>query len=213
MLTTGQLLTTNDNSTKVWNVANIARRMLAEHLSFRIYAEGIKQGHLGGNTGLYLIRHNPFAMLSDIADSKTVADTHIFPFTQFAIDLANGNVPEYSYIIPDIEDDAHNGTPHAADAWLQKNVVDQLSRHASFETGGDGILIVDFDEAADSDSTHGGGHIAVVMWGPIVKAGYKQTSSTLYQHQSMLRTEMELLGLSSPPGAAVTAPVMSEFFR
>ena len=123
MLTTGQLLTTNDNSTKVWNVANIARRMLAEHVSFRIYAEGIKQGHLGGNTGLCLIRHNPFAMLSDIADSKTVADTHIFPFTQFAIDLANGNVPEYSYIIPDIEDDADNGTPHAADAWLQKNVV------------------------------------------------------------------------------------------
>ena len=64
---------------------------------------------------------------------------------------------------------------------------------------------MDFDEGQlDSDSTHGGGHIAVVMWGPIVKAGYKQTSSTLYQHQSMLRTEMELLGLSSPPGAAVT---------
>ena len=29
MLTTGQLLTTDDNSTKVWNVDNIARQMLA----------------------------------------------------------------------------------------------------------------------------------------------------------------------------------------
>jgi phosphatidylinositol-3-phosphatase len=213
MLTTGQLLTTNDNSTKVWNVANIARRMLAQHVSFKIYAEGIKQGYLGGNTGLYLIRHDPFAMLSDIADSKTVADAHIFPFTQFAIDLAKGDIPEYSYIVPDIEDDAHNGTPHAADAWLQKNVVEPLSKHSSFETGGDGVLVVDFDEAADSDTTHGGGHVAAVFWGPNVKADYKQTSSTVYQHQSMLRTEMELLGLSSPPAAAATAPVMSEFFR
>jgi phosphatidylinositol-3-phosphatase len=213
MLTTGQLLTTNDNSTKIWNVANIARRMLAQHVSFKIYAEGIKQGYLGGNTGLYLIRHDPFAMLSDIADSKTVADAHIFPFTQFAIDLANGDIPEYSYIVPDIEDDAHNGTPHAADAWLQKNVVEPLSKHSSFETGGDGVLVVDFDEAADSDTTHGGGHVAAVFWGPNVKADYKQTSSTVYQHQSMLRTEMELLGLSSPPAAAATAPVMSEFFR
>jgi len=51
MLTTGQTLTTNDNSTTVWNVDNIARRMLAEHLPFRIYAEGITQGYVGGNTG------------------------------------------------------------------------------------------------------------------------------------------------------------------
>ena len=213
MLTTGQLLTTNDDSTKVWNVDNIARRMLAEHVSFRIYAEGIKQGYVGGNTGLYLIRHNPFAMLSDIADNKSVASEHIWPFTQFANDLANHNIPEYSYIVPDIEDDAHNGTPHAADAWLQKNVVGPLSTHASFQTGGDGFLVVDFDEAADSDTTHGGGHVAAVMWGPVVKADYKQASSTVYQHQSMLRTEMELLGLPDPPAAAATAPVMSEFLR
>jgi hypothetical protein len=213
MLTTGQLLTTNDNSTKVWNVDNFARRMLAEHVSFRIYAEGIKQGYVGGNTGLYLIRHNPFAMLSDIADNKSVANAHIFPFTQFAIDLANRNIPEYSFIVPDIEDDAHNGTPHAADAWLEKNVVEPLSTHAFFQTGGDGFLVVNFDEAADSDTTHGGGHVAAVMWGPVVKADYKQASSTVYQHQSLLRTEMELLGLSDPPAVAATAPVMSEFFR
>ena len=74
-------------------------------------------------------------------------------------------------------------------------------------------MVVNFDEAADSDTSHGGGHVAAVMWGPIVQAGYKQKSSTVYQHPSMLRTEMELLRLSNPPGAAASAPVMSEFFR
>jgi acid phosphatase len=65
----------------------------------------------------------------------------------------------------------------------------------------------------DSDTAHGGGHVAAVMWGPNVKADYKQSSSTVYQHQSMLRTEMQLLGLSSPPAAAASAPLMSEFFK
>jgi acid phosphatase len=212
MLTTGQLLTTNDNSTTVWNVDNIARRMLSSNVSFRIYAEGITQGYVGGNIGLYLIRHNPFAMLSDIADNPQVANATIWPFSQFATDVANGTLPEFSYIVPDVDDDAHNGTPQQADSWLQTNVVELLSSSAPFLSGGDGVLIVDFDEAADSDSANGGGHVAPVLWGPIVKAGYTQTSTTLYQHQSMLLTMMEALQLSDPPGAAANAPSMSEFF-
>jgi acid phosphatase len=212
MLTTGQLLTTNDNSTTVWNVDNIARRMLASGVPFRIYAEGITQGYLGGNTGLYLIRHNPFATLSDIADSTQVADQTIWPFTQFAADLANGTLPEFSYIVPDVNDDAHNGTPQQADTWLQTNVIAPLSSYSAFEAGGDGILIVDFDEAMTSDTTYGGGHVSPVLWGPNVKVGYTQTSSTVYQHQSMLATMMDALQLSNPPGAAATAPLMAEFF-
>ena len=212
MLTTGQLPTTDDNSTAIWDVDSIARRMLASGVPFRIYAEGITQGYLGGNTGPYLIRHNPFAMLSDIADSATVANQTIWPFSEFAIDLANGTLPEFSYIVPDVNDDAHDGTPRQADAWLQSNVVGPLSSYYAFEPGGDGLLIVDFDEAETSDTTYGGGHISPVLWGPDVKVGYTQTSATIYQRQSMLSTMMEALGLSNPPGAAATAPSMAEFF-
>lgn len=212
MLTTGQVLTNDDNSTTVWNVDNIARRMLAAKVPFRIYAEGITQGYVGGNTGLYLIRHNPFALLSDVAGNTTVANQVIYPFSQFAIDAANGTLPEFSYIVPDVMDDAHNGTPQQADSWLQANVVTPLSSTAAFQSGGDGLLIVDFDEAATSDTTYGGGHVSPVLWGPIVKPGYQQASSTVYQHESMLRTMMEALGLQNPPAAAASAPSMSEFF-
>ena len=212
MLTTGQILTNNDNSTQVWNVDNIARRMLAANVSFRIYAEGITQGYTGGNTGLYLIRHNPFAMLSDIADNQQVANAVIWPFSQFATDLASGNLPEFSYIVPDVNDDAHNGTPQQADTWLQTNVAGPLANDPVFQTGGDGVLIVDFDEAETSDTMHGGGHVSPVLWGPIVKTGYQQGSTTVYQHESMLATMMELLQLTNPPGAAAAAPLMNEFF-
>jgi acid phosphatase len=212
MLTTGQILTNDDSSTQVWNVDNVARRMLVSGVSFRVYAEGITQGYVGGNTGLYLIRHNPFALLSDVADNATVANQVICPITQFATDLANNALPEFSFIVPDVNDDAHNGTPQQADSWLQTNVVVPLSSYSAFAAGGDGLLIVDFDEAATSDTDHGGGHVSPVLWGPIVRVGYTQASTTIYQHESMLRTIMEGLGLSDPPGAAASAPSMSEFF-
>lgn len=212
MLTTGQVLTNDDSSTKVWNVDSIARRMLTAGVPFKVYAEGSSRGYVGGNTGLYLIRHNPFAMLSDIAGNQQVANQTIWPFTQLATDLGDGSLPEYSFIVPDVNDDAHNGTPQQADAWLQTNVIGPLSSYSAFEPGGDGILIIDFDEAATSDTAHGGGHVAAIFWGPNVKAGYRQMSSTVYQHENMLRTTMEALGLTNPPGAAATAPSMAEFF-
>ncbi len=121
-------------------------------------------------------------------------------------------MPEFSYIVPDVNDDAHNGTPQQADSWLQSNVVIPLSNYPAFAPGGDGALIVDFDGAADSDTTSGGGHVAPALWGPIVKVGYAQTSSTFHQHQNMLRTVMKMLGLPNPPAAAATAPSMTEFF-
>lgn len=212
MLTTGQTLTTNDSSTKVWNVDNIARRMLAAKIPFRVYAEGITNGYLGGNKGLYVIRHNPFAMLSDVAGSQQAADAVLWPFTQFTADEASHALPEFSFVLPDINDDAHSGTPRQADDWLQANVLGALSGDPAFQPGGDGILIVVFDEALDSDKAHGGGHVAAVFWGPNVKAGFTQASTTVFQHESMLRTVMEALGLPNPPGAASNAPTMAEFF-
>jgi phospholipase C len=212
MLTTGQQVTADNGSTKVWNVDNIARRMLAQGVSFKVYAEGITQGYLGGNTGLYVIIHNPFAMLSDVASNPKVANSVIWPFTQFATDVANNSLPEFSFIVPNLDDDAHSAPPLQADTWLQSKVVMPLTSNPAFQKGGDGVLIVDFDEGAANDVTNGGGHVAAVFWGPIVKAGYRQASNTLYQHQSMLRTIMQALSLPNPPAAAATAPTMSEFF-
>jgi phosphatidylinositol-3-phosphatase len=212
MLTTGQVLTNNDASTQIWNVDNLARRMLAAGVPFRIYAEGVPQGYVGGDTGLYVVRHNPFARLSDIAGDPAVASKTLWPFSQFAADVASNSLPAFSFIVPDLNDDAHNGTPAQADSWLQANVISLLANQAAFADGGDGVLVVNFDEAAESDTTYGGGHIAPVLWGPIVRAGYQQTTTTLYQHQSLLSTVMELLGLANPPGAAAAAPRMDEFF-
>ncbi len=212
MLTTGQPVTTNDSSTSVEDVDNIARRMLAANLPFRVYAEGITQGYVGGNIGAYVVRHNPFALFSDIADSKQVASQVLWPFTQFAADSSKSALPAFSFIVPNINDDAHSGTLQQADTWLQNNVVTPLSGNPAFQAGGDGILIVVFDEALNTDIAYGGGHVVAAFWGPNVKPAFMQTSTTVFQHQSMLRTVMEALQLPNPPGAAAVAPTMAEFF-
>jgi len=66
------------------------------------------------------------------------------------------------------------------------------------------------DESFDTDTAHGGGHVAAVVIGPHVIAGHK--SNTLYQHQNTLKTMMKALGLTSFPGAASSAASMSDFF-
>jgi len=139
------------------------------------------------------------------------------PFTQFPIDLAAGNLPNYSFIVPNVYNDAHNCPAgmstctlaqklSAADTWLQTN-IGPLIADANFQKSG--LLIIVFDEAETSDATNGGGHVAAVLVSPQLKQAYQST--TLYQHQSLERFSMEMLGVTTIPGAGSTAPDMSEF--
>ncbi len=207
----------NDSFTATVSADNIVRHMLTAGVTWKSYAQSLPSvGYTGGNipasggNGEYYIRHNPFAYFSDVRNSTNEA-ANIVPFTQFATDLAANQLPNLSYIVPDGLHDAHDGTPAQADSFLQTNLAPLLASPA-FQPGGDGVLIIAFDEAATSDSTHGGGHIAFVMAGPNVKPGYKST--VLYQHQNLGRTIFEALGLSSTgyPGAIATAADMADMF-
>ena len=207
MMTTGQIITNNDSFTGTVTQDNIVRHMLTAGKTWKSYAESLPSaGYTGGNTGAYVRRHNPFTYFSDVLNSS-VEKLNLVPFTQFANDLNNNALPDLSYIVPNVNDDAHNGTLAQADNWLKANIAPLLS-NAQFQK--DGILIIVFDESVDTDTAHGGGHIAALMVGPGVKKGFK--SGTLYQHQNLLRTIMDALGMNSYPGAAAGAADMADAF-
>jgi len=84
-----------------------------------------------------------------------------------------------------------------------------LLRDAEFKQSG--LLIITFDEAAQSDISHGGGHVATVIISSKAKKNY--TSQTFYQHQSLLRLTLAASGINTFPGAAAIAPDMTEFFQ
>src|SRR6185503_18517008 len=95
----------------------------------------------------------------------------------------------------------------AADNWLKTN-IDPLISSAAFRQNG--LLILTWDESVDEDTVNGGGHVATVVISSKAIQGFE--SSTLLQHQSVLRLTAEGLGLTTYPGAAATANNMSEFF-
>jgi hypothetical protein len=144
--------------------------------------------------------------LSDVQNSIAQA-ANIVPFTQFATDLANNTLPQYAFIAPNVDDDAHNGSLAQADAWLQSNVIVPLTASPAFQST---LLIITFDEGNQADLDHGGGHIATVMVNPKAKKGFRSTNT--YQHQSTLRLILAGSGVNSFPGLSAVAPDMTEFF-
>ena len=207
MLTTGALESNDDAFTGTVSDDNLVRRLVAAGKSWKAYAEGLPSaGYTGGDAYPYLKRHNPFAYLSDVVNDPSQA-ANLVPLTQFAADLASNHLPDFSYVVPNALDDAHDGSLADADAWLQQNIAPLIT---SPQFQADGLLIITFDEADDGDSTHGGGHVATMIVGPKAKAGFQ--SQTLYQHQSSLRLILSTLGISSLPGASANAPAMDEFF-
>jgi acid phosphatase len=152
------------------------------------------------------VRHNPLAYMTDVQDNPAQAK-NLVPFSQFAADLPTANLPDYSFIVPNLCNDAHNCPLATADNWLKAN-LDPVIRSPAFQK--DGLLIVVFDEADTLDFTAGGGHVAAIIVSPLAKRGYK--SIAFYQHQSVLRLMLEGLGATKLPGEAATAPAMWEVF-
>jgi phosphatidylinositol-3-phosphatase len=207
MLTTGQLVTNDDGFTGTVDVDNIVRDLISAGKTWKSYAESIPStGYIGGDSYPYAKRHNPFAYFTDVINSTNQVN-NLASLSQFSLDLVNEQLPTFSYLVPNLLDDAHDGSLQIADAWLQKNIKPLISS-PTFQK--DGLLIIVFDESETNDTTHGGGHIADFIISPKAKQSYQSTA--LYQHQSTLRLMLQGLGIQTYPAAASTAPEMSEFF-
>ena len=208
MLTTGQMETLDDSFSGTIGDDNVVRELVSAGKTWKTYQESIPSaGYLGGDAPPYVRRHNPFSLFSDVQNSAAQA-ANIVPFTQFATDLANNSLPIFSFIVPDVNNDAHDGTLAAADSWLQSNIAPLLAS-STFQNGG--LLVITFDEGELNDSDHGGGQVAAVIVSSNSKPNFQ--SQTLYQHQSTLRLILEALGVDKFPGQAATAPEMVEFFK
>jgi phosphatidylinositol-3-phosphatase len=206
MLAAGQVITNNDSYCSTLTQDNVVRHLLSAGKTWKAYAESLPSvGYTGCGSYPYVKRHNPLAYFSDVANSSE--KYNLVPFSKFASDLANNTLPQFSFIVPNLLHDAHDGSLATADSWLKTNIAPLLAS-ATFQK--DGILIITFDESYDTDTQHGGGRVSTIVIGPKVKLGYK--SITLYQHQNTLKTLMMALGLGSFPGAASSASGMSDMF-
>jgi acid phosphatase len=213
--------TNNDTVSCQHGEDNVVRELLKQGYSWRSYQEELPyagyQGLYGGTGDLYFRRHNPLIDFTDVCPGTGQAVKSV-PFSQMATDFDNGKTVNYAYITPDADDDAHNGSLQAADEWLQNHVPAILAR-PEFGSGGDGILLIVWDEADLTNDNRCsatvlegcGGHTASVVIGPQVKTGYKSTVT--YHNENVLSTVCAAMGLSTCPGAAQNAAPMADFFK
>src|SRR3954470_10193610 len=217
MMTTGQTITNDDAFSGTVSADNIARDLTNAGKTWKVYAENLPSpGYTGGDVYPYLQHHNPFSYFSDVVGTSQAAN--IVPLSQLSSDVSANTLPNFLFIIPNAQNDMHDcpagfstctlaDKASNTDKWLQDNLSGLLS-NSDFQSNG--FLVITFDESA-TDNANGGGQVPTVVVGPRVKQGF--SSNTFFQHQSLLRTTLESLGVSTLPGAASGAPSMSEFFQ
>jgi acid phosphatase len=218
-LTTGAMATKDDTYSGVISDDNLAREITAAGKTWKSYPESLPSvGYLGGRVANYVKDHNPFAYFTDVTNNPAQA-ANIVPFTQFATDMAAGALPNFSFVVPNMRDNAHdcpdgtilcadNVRLAQADQWLSSNIGPLLS---SSQFQNNGLLLVVFDEAFQIDARNGGGHVALVAVGSKVKVGAQST--TFYQHQNTLRTICSALALATCPGAGASVAAESDMFQ
>src|SRR3989475_1102373 len=202
-LTTGQILTNDDSATRSSfpiSQANIASLLQAAGKTWKDYPE---------TSGNYIVRHDPLQYMTNINKAN------LTNLSQFKTDLANHALPNFFWIEPNGCNSAHDCGLSTADSWLQSN-IDPLVKSTYFQPGGDGLLIIVFDESGGSGGTNStgttaGGQVECVIVSPsIVSAGFKST--TRHYHESLLRLMEQGLGLTAFAGSSASANNMSEFF-
>jgi hypothetical protein len=134
------------------------------------------------------------------------------PVGQLSTDLRSGNVPTFSYIVPDECHDMHGDPPFCidsgnigdpqnqrlvaqGDAYLGQ-LVSQIT-HASFWSKGNNAILITYDNgdtnAGCCDANNGGGQVATVV---ITSHGPRHATLALpANHYSLLQTIQDSLGL------------------
>jgi beta-glucanase (GH16 family) len=115
----------------------------------------------------------------------------------------NGNfssLPNVSFVIPNLNNDMHDGTVAQADTWLQQN----LSAYAQWAKANNSLLVV----TADEDDGTGNNQVPTILYGANVKPG---TDGTAANHLNLLSTILASNGLAPPNDAASAAPISDAF--
>jgi phospholipase C len=170
---------TNDSCKHSFNNDNLASSLLHGGFSFVTYSESLPEtGDLGCASGAYQRKHNP---ASNWQGTRLPAEINQ-RFADFPRDFSR--LPTVSFVIPDQNNDMHDGSVEDADQWLKTHIEPYVTwalRHNS-------LLILTWDE----DDFRAENHVATILVGPMVKPG---VSMQRIDHYSVLRTLLDFYDL------------------
>ena len=188
-------ITTNCVACSV-NARSLADTIEASGRSWKTYAEGLpRPGFLGGSSGRYAKRHNPFAYFRPIA-AKPERAQRLVPLRELASDLAANDLPDFALVVPDLCHSMHDCPVSVGDGWLRRTVGPLLDLPRT-------VIFITFDEGGTS--VRGGGHIATLAVGTAVRTGSRFRPVT--NHYGLLRTIEQAWGLPRLGRSARARPI------
>lgn len=194
------------------NAPNLVDALEAGNKTWRAYMEDMPSPCFTGDAYPYAQKHNPFIYFDDVRTNPQRCQ-NIVPLTQLQADMANGAIPDFVWITPNLCNDMHDCPATTGDNWLATWVPRILGSDA-WKQGG--ALFITWDEGTSNDGCcqyAAGGHVATLVISPTGKPHYQ--SSTPYDHYSLLRTVTDAWRLTEPghASASATSPLMDFFQR
>ncbi|MEU0093253.1 alkaline phosphatase family protein [Kribbella sp. NPDC006257] len=132
----------------------------------KTYAEDMKSNCQleQGKHDPYAVRHNPWLYFAS-DDERRLCQQYDVPAGtvtegEFHDDVANGTLPTFGYLAPNLCDDAHDCPLNSANTWLTK-WFEPLLKGSDF-TSGHLLVLVTFDE----DDKHAGNRVLTVALNP-----------------------------------------------
>jgi phosphatidylinositol-3-phosphatase len=220
-ITSGQTLQCNSDGYSTYSVNNLGNLLQTAGESWVAYEESAQVPCQEHNSGLYVVRHNPFPYYSDLGGTtpSSACMTHVLPIKNLTRDYPyTATPPAFTYIAPNILNDGHSSSAATGDYWLSTFIPNLIAQPWFSSTA---IFIV-YDEAYEANGTENftgydglvGGPVYMVAASPytagIGALGYNAT------HYNTLSTIEWLLGLPAT-GAGLDGtsafPVLTSLFQ
>jgi len=171
---------------------NIASEILDAHLTFAAYSEALpSDGFLGCWAGTYAQKHAPWTHFTNVPQQL---HRRLAALTSFDA------LPTLTFIVPDVDDDMHDGTVKEGDDWAQRHLAPLLQWAAKHDT----LVVFTWDEGYDRLNS-----IPTMFVGPMIRAG---RYTERIDHYRVLRTLEELYNLP-PTGKAATAAPITDIWK
>jgi acid phosphatase len=181
---------TDDSTPHTFSTPNLGSELHAASLTFGGYSESMPSvGYTGSSyANLYFRKHNPWVNFTNVPSTDNM------PFSLFPVNF--NDLPTVSIVVPNQQNDMHDGTIQTADTWLNNN----LSSYVQWAQSNNSLLIVTFDE---DDGTEGN-RIATIFVGPMVQPGQYSES---VNHFNVLRTIEDMYQLPYAGASGSVTPI------
>lgn len=196
-----------------FTTANLGAALLAAGRTFAGYSEDLPA--VGSQVATYFAyarKHNPWANWQATAPAANQllpsvnrpffsrgADPQPF-YGDLGYPIDFNLLPSVAIVVPNLNNDMHDGTIAQADAWLQAHIAP----YADWAMAHNSLLVITWDE----DNSASRDHIPTIFHGPMIHPGPNAVTYTLH---NLLRTIEDMSGSGASGSAANVRPIVGSF--